>query len=87
MPRQVTIDGLHVDDGNTPEGYEGMYYFTDPDSGLDEAARATPMADRPFPYAPCERVTVRGLETASGLRPRVSPNSSLATTTAIVEGG
>lgn len=76
MPREVTIDGLFVDDSNTPEDYEGMYFFTDPDDVRDGVTEATPQ-DRPFPYAPCEKVKVLGLETASGKKPRLSPNAAL----------
>ena len=86
MPREVSIDGLEVDDTNHPEDYEGMYYFTDPEaqsSGADDIALT---AARPFPYAPCGKVTVRGLTTASGKTPRVSPNEEIGARTAVVEG-
>lgn len=72
MPRTVTIDGLRVEDTNTPDDYEGIYFFTDPDGGWDEDE--APGDDRPFPYATCEKVVVKGLETASGKAPRVCPN-------------
>jgi len=85
MPQGVTIDGLFVDDANTPEDYQGMYYFTDPDDGEGGDASATPSEDRPFPYAPCEQVKVRGLETASGKKPRISPNAKMAATTIVIE--
>lgn len=72
MPREITIDGLFVDDTNHPEAYQGLYLFTDPD-GEGQAL----VAERPFPYKPCERVRIRGLSIASGLAPRVSPNAEL----------
>jgi hypothetical protein len=67
MPREVTIDGLYVDDSNHPENYQGMYLFCDPGGSNP--------ADRPFPYTWCQKVTVRGLTTASQMKPRVSPNA------------
>ena len=73
MPREVTIDGLWVDDSQHPEDYQGLYLFTDPDG----SQRDTPMAERPFPYQPCEKVTVRGLVMTSGNAARVSPNACL----------
>lgn len=83
MPREITIDGLYVDDRNHAEEYEGMYFFPDPfASGADEAA---PPAERPFPYEPCQKIRVRELATASGVKPRLSPNADLAKTTAVVE--
>ena len=78
MPGEVTVDGLFVDDGNTPEGYEGMYYFTDPDDFHDGVNDVSLTPERPFRYAPCRKLTVRGLETASGLKPRISPSARLA---------
>jgi hypothetical protein len=30
MPREITIDGLFVDDSNHPDNYEGFYFFSHP---------------------------------------------------------
>ena len=72
MPREILIDGLFVDDSNHPKGYEGLYLLSDPDGGRDIQP-----ADRPFPYTWCRRVEIRGLTTASGKAPRVSPNAGI----------
>lgn len=85
MPREITIDGLHVDDANHPEDYQGMYFFSDPDAGYDGGKDIKP-ADRPYPYAFCRKLTVRGLTTASGMKPRVSPNAEVEKSVAIVDG-
>jgi hypothetical protein len=77
MPRQITVDGLFVDDRNHPDEYQGMYLFTDPDGTLAGVHGIPPAAERPFPYARCETVRIRGLSTASGLKPQVSPNAEL----------
>jgi hypothetical protein len=77
MPREITIDGLFVDDKNHPEDYQGMYLFSDPDIAL--AGQVVPSStERPFPYARCQTVRIRGLSTASGKKPLVSPNAELA---------
>ncbi len=78
MPTTITVDGLHVDDSNHPTGYTGLYFFTDPDDvhGIEETA--APGRERPFAYAPCQKLTVRGLTTASGKAPTISPNAALA---------
>jgi hypothetical protein len=70
MPREITIDGLYVDDSNHPDGYQGMYVFCDPGGSNP--------AESPFPYAWCQKVWLGGLTTASGKQPRVSPNARLA---------
>ncbi|MGI6082444.1 MAG: hypothetical protein ACOYEP_06215 [Limnochordia bacterium] len=85
MPREITIDGLFVDDGNHPEGYQGLYLFPDPFAPLGDPGGAAPPDERPFPYEPCRGITIRGLTTTSGLRPRLSPNPEWAGSTAVVQ--
>jgi hypothetical protein len=71
MPREITIDGLEIDDRNHPQDYQGPYLFTDPNGGKSGPAV------QPFPYPPTERVTIRHLTTASGLKVRTSPSREL----------
>ena len=85
MPEEVVIDGLFVDDSNTPENYQGMYFFTDPDDFHDGVEQASASEERPFPYTPCQQVRLRGLTTASGLRPRLSPGATMTAHTAVIE--
>jgi hypothetical protein len=60
MPREITIDGLVIDDRNEPKNYRGPFLFTDPDgAGTNAEVEA-------FPYAPTQQVTIRNLTTASG---------------------
>lgn len=66
MPREISIDGLFVDDSNHPDDYQGFYFFNHPQpsrQGLPEV--------RPFPYQPVRKITVRNLRTASGKPPRL----------------
>ncbi|MEX0886494.1 MAG: hypothetical protein WD009_08660 [Phycisphaeraceae bacterium] len=77
MPGEIMIDGLFVDDTNHPEDYEGMYLFTDPDAMSTGDEAHPPSAARPFPYEKYRKLNVQGLETASGLKPRISPNPAL----------
>ena len=44
-----------------------------------------PTAERPFPYDVCRKVTVRGLTTASGEKPRLSPSERMGASTVVVE--
>jgi len=85
MPREIIIDGLFVDDKNHPEDYQGMYFFTDPDDTYAGGEDSTPAAERPFPYARCKKVKVRGLSTASGKQPLISPNAEMQQGTIVVE--
>ena len=83
MPREVTIDGLFVDDTNHPKDYEGMFLFSDPDAGY--RGKNIKPADRPFPYARCQKVKVQGLTTASGKKPRISSNADVEKSVVLVD--
>ncbi len=80
MPREITIDGLFVDDSNHPKDYQGLYFFSDPDGGKD-----IKQAKRPFPYKRCQTLRVQGLTTASGKRPRVSPSADIEKSVVFIE--
>ncbi|MBT3381252.1 MAG: hypothetical protein HN742_06870 [Lentisphaerae bacterium] len=64
MPRQITIDGLFVDDSKHPDDYRGLLFFNHP-----EPARKGLPEKRPFPYQPVRKITIRNLQTASGKQP------------------
>lgn len=81
MPAKVQIDGLVIDDKNHPKDYQGPYLFTDPD-GTAKAGAVT----APFPYRLTEQVTIRNLTTASGLKPRISPDAAFNARVKLVEG-
>lgn len=84
MPREITIDGLFVDDSNHPDDYQGLYLFADPDEWQVGVEVSAPAAERPFLYTWCEKVLVRGLSTASGKEPRLSPNPEMQKRTILV---
>ena len=77
MPEKITVDGLHVEDSNTPEGYEGMYYLADPDDFYDGVNEVALTEDRVSPYATTKTLAVTNVETASGQSPRLSPSDRL----------
>jgi len=79
MPREVSIDGLFIDDSQHPDQYQGPFLFTDPDGA--EPRTAT----RPFPYRLTEKVSIRQLKTASGRKPLVSPDREFASRLQVVE--
>jgi hypothetical protein len=73
MPRSVTLDGVFIDDANTPPDYSGVYVFTNPD-GQD---RDGVMPAQSFPYRRNQEVTLRKVTTASGKEPQISPHAEL----------
>ncbi len=79
MPREITIDGLVIDDRQHPQNYQGPFLFSDPDG----PAPAT--AARPFPYPLTERVTLRRLTTTSGRKVRISPDAEFAARVKVVD--
>lgn len=76
MPREVTIDGLYVDDARHPADYASLVYLSDP--------LGAPKPERPHPYALTKTLHVRRLVTASGKAPRVCPNPEVAKTIALI---
>ncbi|MBL9211115.1 MAG: hypothetical protein JNL92_11650 [Opitutaceae bacterium] len=79
MPREITIDGLVIDDRAHPTDYQGPFLFSDPDG-----ANANPAA-RPFPYRLTERVTIANLTTTSGRKLRISPDAAFAARVSVQE--
>ncbi len=79
MPKEITIDGLVIDDSQHPKDYQGPYLFNDPD-GKEPASAA-----RPFPYQLTEQVTIRRLTTTSGLKIRTSPDAAFAARVKVIE--
>ncbi len=77
MPREITIDGLVIDDANPPKDYEGPFLFTDPDGRRADA--------RPFAYRLTEKVTLRRVSTTSGRKLRTSPDADFATQVLVIE--
>jgi hypothetical protein len=80
MPREITIDGLFIDDRNVPKNYQGPFLFTDPDGA------GTGAVSRPFPCRLTERVTLRNVTTSSGKMIRTSPDAGFNARVRVVEG-
>jgi hypothetical protein len=85
MPKEITIDGLFVDDSNHPEGYDGMYIFPNYDNSYRDAESDDQVIESPFPYKKCQKMTVRGLSTASGKKPRISSNADMENSLVVEE--
>jgi hypothetical protein len=83
MPRDVTIDGVVVDDTNHPDDYTGMFIFADPSR---ETGDGSPPTEPPFPYSLCRRVKIRNLTTKTGKKWSLSPNREMANSKVVEEG-
>ncbi len=66
MPQHVTISGLYIDDS---KNRGQLYYFANP--GGDKPAQS------PYPYRPCQLLTVQNLTTASAKKPLISTSDHL----------
>jgi hypothetical protein len=69
MPERITIDGLHIKDGNAPDNYAGPSIF----SNFNPKNTSADYVEK-FPYVICKEVSVRGLRTDSGKPLRLSDN-------------
>jgi len=76
MPQVISIQGLMVDDSRQQGDFEGVFFFDNPAGALG--------GDLPFSYRPTQRWVVLGLETASGLTPRISENPAVAEVIAVI---
>lgn len=70
MPTTIRIDGLTIDDGPSRNAESRVTLFDDASGATDPTL--------PHPYRPTKRVEIDGLQTTSGLAPRVSANPKLA---------
>jgi hypothetical protein len=77
MPREIRIDGLKVEESKQGKKHKSLVFFTDPIGNSTK--------NRPFPYRLTERLEVRGLKIASGLKPRVCNNPEVAKAIRYVE--
>lgn len=70
MPERIIIEGLHIDDSNHPNGYEGPAIFTNFNREMtsDDYREA-------FPYVTTKKVILKNVTTASGKPLRVSDNT------------
>ena len=72
MPERITLDGLLVDDGKAPAGYQGLAIFGNfnPKFKADSKPQA-------YPYTPTKEIVLRNVTTASGKPLRVSNNAPM----------
>jgi hypothetical protein len=69
MPEKITIEGLHIDDSNHPEGYRGPAIFANfnPEMSNDSYLEK-------YPYIISRLVKLSNVSTASGKELRISDN-------------
>ena len=87
MPTHVTVERLKVRDGKRSDGYTGINLLGDFSPGdfspknVDESYAAE---IEKYPYHPTEEITVRGIETESGLGYRLSTNPYMFRSTKVL---
>jgi len=69
MPEQITIENLHIDDSNHPEGYRGPAIFSNFNPQLTDDSY-----QEKFPYIRTREVILRNVSTASGMDLIISEN-------------
>ena len=69
MPEHITIESLHIDDTNHPEGYKGPALFANFNPEFTDRTY-----QQAYPYVISKRVVLRDVTTASGKTLRVSDN-------------
>ena len=69
MPERITIENLHIDDSNHPDGYQGPAIFANFNPGMTDDT----YTER-YPYTLTKEVILRNVTTASGKSLRISDN-------------
>nr|WP_240510961.1 hypothetical protein [Algoriphagus antarcticus] len=69
MPETITIENLHIDDSNHPEGYQGPAIFGNFNPEMNEDSFY-----EQFPYVITREVILKNVTTSSGKELRVSDN-------------
>ena len=69
MPERITIENLHIDDSNHPEGYQGPAIFTNFNPKMTDDSY-----QEKFPYVRTREVILRNVTTTSGKSLRLSDN-------------
>ena len=75
MPTKITIDGLHVVDGNHTSGYQGVYLLGNITSAWTSAAYEAKVEKEGFPYHLTETITISNFISDAGYTWRLSPNT------------
>ena len=70
MPKTITIDGLHIDDRNHPDTYEGPAIF----ANFNRKNTSDNYVEK-YPYVKTEEVILKNVSTASGKPLRTSDNT------------
>jgi len=69
MPERIVIEGLHIDDSNAPEEYQGPAIFANFNQQMTDSSYV-----EDFPYVKTREVVLRRVTTASGRALRRSDN-------------
>lgn len=69
MPERITIEGLHIDDSNHPEDYQGPAIFANFNPKMTDDSYS-----EKFPYVRTKEVILRKVTIASGKKLRLSDN-------------
>jgi hypothetical protein len=69
MPERITVDTLHIDDGNHPADYQGPAIFANFNPGWKDDSYV-----QKYPYAKPREVILKNVTIASGKPLRLSDN-------------
>jgi len=75
MPRNIIIEGLHIDDSKALPSYPGIYLLGDMMPENTGAAYEAKIAAEGYPYHVTENITISGFTSASGKKWNLSPNT------------
>ncbi len=75
MPKNITIEGLHIDDSKSAASYPGVYLFGNITAQNTSENYEQKVQMQGYPYHVTENVTISGFTSASGKKWNLSPNT------------
>jgi hypothetical protein len=75
MPKNITIENLHIDDTKATGSYKGVYLFGNITSQNTSENYELKVQMQGYPYHITENVTISGFTSVSGKKWNLSPNT------------
>ena len=85
MPKNITIEGLHVKEGRTNSTYKGIYLLGNITSAWTSEAYEKKVAAEGYPYHVTEKITISGFTSEAGKKWMLSQNKFMYRNVEVVD--
>ncbi len=85
MPKNLIIEGLHIDDSKAHSVFDGVYLLGNLVSDWKDEAYEAKVKAEGYPYHPTENVTVSGFTSVTGKKWKLTPNTFMYRNTVVTD--